>query len=68
MPAKLAHPMQKKLTDGSFPTSKLTIHEAAALRSSASVVRVKCNYRTKRTSPQLANEYIRMFYSRLARI
>ena len=39
--------MQKKLKDVSFFTSKLTIYKAAALRSPALVVPVKCKCRTK---------------------
>ena len=39
--------MQKKLKDVSLLTSKLTICEAAALRSPALVVFVKCKCRTK---------------------
>ena len=47
VPAELAGPLQRKLTDISLPSTQFTIHKAAALRSPALTVPVKCKCRTK---------------------
>lgn len=47
VPPELAGPLQKKLTDLSLPSTELTLHKAAALRSPALTVPVKCKCRTK---------------------
>ena len=41
VPAELAGPLQRKLTDISLPSTQFTIHKAAALRSPALTVPVK---------------------------
>ncbi len=47
VPAELAGPLQRKLTDISVPSTPLTIHKAAAFRSPSLTVSVKCKCRTK---------------------
>ncbi len=47
VPAELAGPLKKKLTDISLPSTQLTIQKAVAFRSLAFTVPVKCKFCTK---------------------